>query len=381
MSEPKLGAGAKSILLLAAAVVVLAAMKLAAPMLVPILVAACISAAMMPIVTLLRRRGVRTYLAVTITTLAVLVGLVAFAWLVALALGDLSDSLPRLEAALASAKRNVMQWLREQRLWSFTSPVSTFSPAETSADLITAVLLGVPSVVSALGVIFFVAVFILLEGASFNTKVHRALAWAPERIAVMQQTISEIQRYLLFKGALSMLTGAACGLWSAAIGQPYAIVWGLLTFLLRFIPAFGGVVITTAASVVALVQMGMGPALLILGGYTVLHTIIGSVVEPKVIGRAAGLSPLVVMVSVVVWAWVLGPIGALLAVPITMIMKIVLAHTEDLRWLAVLLGPGEGKQEQAYVEERRRSRATGSGVAAAARAITGSGQNAAAPPH
>jgi AI-2 transport protein TqsA len=88
----------------------------------------------------------------------------------------------------------------------------------------------------------------------------------------------------------------------------------------------------------------------------VIHNIIGNVIEPKVLGRALGLSPLVVMLSIVFWGWLLGPVGALLSVPLTMVVKIVLANTEDLRWAAVLLGPGDGREEAEYAEERRRSR-------------------------
>jgi predicted PurR-regulated permease PerM len=359
----KLGPGSRAILLLAAFVIVLAAMKLAAPVLVPLFVAACIAAAMMPVVTVLRRRGMKRYLAVAITTVAVLAGLVAFGVLVGVAIGDLTESLPKLETALAAAKTDTIEWLQRQRLWSFTGSVRALNPGDASSQLISGVLLALPAAISALGVVFFVAVFILLEGATFNDKLHRALRWSPARLADVQHTISEIQRYLLFKGGLSLATGLFCGAWSAVLRQPHAIVWGLVTFLLSFIPAFGSIVTTSAASIAAFVQLGPGPGLLVLGGYTVIHTLIGNLVEPKVLGRAAGLSSLVVLIAVVVWGWVLGPIGALLAVPLTMMMKIVLAHTDDLRWVAVLLGPGEGKGEEEYVEERRRSRSTQPGTA------------------
>jgi hypothetical protein len=88
----------------------------------------------------------------------------------------------------------------------------------------------------------------------------------------------------------------------------------------------------------------------------VINAAIGNLLEPKVLGRAVGLSPLAIVISIVLWGWILGPIGALLSVPLTMVFKIIAAHTEDLRWLAVLLGPGEGRDEQRYVEERRRTR-------------------------
>lgn len=356
MTEARLGGGSKAILLLAAVVILLAAMKLAAPVLVPLLIAGCIAASMMPIVSALRLRGLRTYAAVGLTTLAVLVGVVGFGAVVAVAMGELTDSLPRLEGTLRQAQAQAVVWLEDRRWWALAAPLRGFEPADATGQVVASVVLALPGAVSALGVVFFVAIFILLEGATFNTKLRYTLRWSALQFDEVKHTVSEIQRYLLFKGALSLLTGVACGAWSAALGQPNALAWGLLTFLLSFIPGFGSVLTTAAAALAAALELTPAAGLLVLGGYTLIHNFIGNWLEPRLLGRALGLSPLVIIMSIVVWGWVLGPVGALLSVPLTMMVKIVLAHTEDLRGLSVLLGRGEGKPEAAYLQERRRSR-------------------------
>ena len=356
--EGRLGAGARAILLIAAAVIVLAAMKLSSPVLVPILVAGCIAAAMMPIVNILRRRGMGTAPAVGLTTVAVLITVLAFGVVLALAMSDVTLALPRLESVVIQARDGAVQWLEQHRLRVVATPLRGFDPGELGTDLVADALMAVPGVLSALGVVLFVAIFILLEGANFDGKLRRALSWDAGRLWDVQHTVGEVQRYLLFKGGLGVLGGLLCGVWSAMMGQQTPVFWGVVVFLLSFIPGFGSVGSTAAATLAAIAELGMAKGAVVLLGYVMIHNLIGNLLEPKVLGRAMGLSPLVVMVSIVIWGWVLGPVGALLSAPLTMIVKIVLAHTEDLRFMAVLLGPGSAADEQDYVEEHQRVRRT-----------------------
>ncbi len=126
--------------------------------------------------------------------------------------------------------------------------------------------------------------------------------------------------------------------------------------MLNFIPNIGGIISAVPPLVVALLQYGPARALGILAGLLFIHNIIGNLLEPKIMGRALGLSALVVLLSVIIWGWLLGPVGALLSVPLTMLIKLLCANTEDLRWVAVLLGSGDGSAEQAYISEREKTR-------------------------
>jgi AI-2 transport protein TqsA len=121
------------------------------------------------------------------------------------------------------------------------------------------------------------------------------------------------------------------------IGVDFAPTWGLLAFLLNFIPNIGSIIAAVPAILLALIQLGLPSALLTLLGYLVVNITIGNFLEPRVMGRSLGLSTLVVFLSLLFWRWVLGPIGMVLSVPLTMTAKIALAVNEDTRWLAVLL--------------------------------------------
>ena len=140
-------------------------------------------------------------------------------------------------------------------------------------------------------------------------------------------------------------TGIAIGVWLAVIGVDYAMLWGLLAFLLNYVPNIGSIIAAVPTVLFAAVQLGPGAALWSAAGYLVVNVVVGSVVEPRFMGRGLGLSTLVVFLSLVFWGWVLGPVGMFLSVPLTMMIKIALDSRPDTHWIAVLLGP-EGAAEE-----------------------------------
>jgi predicted PurR-regulated permease PerM len=159
-----------------------------------------------------------------------------------------------------------------------------------------------------------------------------------------------VQRYLAVKTTVSLVTGAAIAIWTGLVGLDFALVWGLLAFLLNYIPTIGSIIAAAPAVLLATVQLGLGPALLVGVGFLVVNTVLGNIVEPALMGRAVGLSTLVVFTSLVFWGWVWGPVGMLLSVPLTMIVKIFLENSDELRWIAVLLDTPKNAQAMAEAE-------------------------------
>jgi AI-2 transport protein TqsA len=134
-----------------------------------------------------------------------------------------------------------------------------------------------------------------------------------------------------------VLVGILCAL----MGVDFAVLWGLTAFLLNFIPNVGSILAAAPAVLVALVQLGAGPAAGLAAGYLAINMTMGNVIEPRLTGASLGLSPLVVIVSLIFWSWLWGPVGMLLSVPLTTVVKICLESREDLRPIAVLLGPAD----------------------------------------
>jgi predicted PurR-regulated permease PerM len=351
--ELRLGVGSKALVTIAALFVVAVGMKWAESLIVPLLVAAFVAASTAPIVRWLCKAGVPTFLAVTGTILVLLLGLSAFAALTSIAASDLASSLPRLEQSMAATKRDVADWLAGQRLSRFAPMVMRVDPGELSERVIASLVLSVPDAASSFGVVLFLAVFLLLEAATLQSKLARAFNWQSERFTAVRNAIDEIQKYLLAKTWLSAMMGVLCGAYCALLGVDNPVLWGLVTFALNYVPVFGAFIATIGPVGMAALELGAGRALIVLAGLLVIHNVIGNVVEPKVFGRTLGLSPLVVVLAIVTWGWILGPVGALLSVPLTMVLKIVLSHVDDLKWLAILLGAGDGRETERYVQTRR----------------------------
>ena len=136
-------------------------------------------------------------------------------------------------------------------------------------------------------------------------------------------------------------TGVAVGIWVALVGVDFALLWGLLAFVLNYIPNFGSLVAAVPAILLAWVQLGPAAALLVALGYLVVNITMGSVLEPRIMGQGLGLSTLVVFLSLLAWGWILGTVGMFLAVPLTVALRIVLESNPSTRWIAVLMGPAD----------------------------------------
>jgi hypothetical protein len=137
---------------------------------------------------------------------------------------------------------------------------------------------------------------------------------------------------------VSLATGLAIGLLAWLLGLDFPILLGLIGFVMNYIPTVGSLLAALPALFLSVLQFtSVGHLLLVAGGYGAINMVFGNLIEPNLMGKRLGLSTLVVILSLLFWAWVWGPVGALLAVPLTMIVKIMLENTEDLRWVAILL--------------------------------------------
>lgn len=188
--------------------------------------------------------------------------------------------------------------------------------------------------------------FIFAEQAIFRRKILSLAGDQHEDAEQVLDTIGQgIQRYLGVKTLISLVTGALCYSGLVALGVPWALLFGVLTFLLNYIPTFGSI-IAAVFPIVTVLAIGesAGKALTVVVMYLGVNLTLGSYLEPKILGRELDLSPLVIVLSVVVWGTLWGVVGAFLAVPITSAIQIVLASQESTRPLAVLLSSGPPRE-------------------------------------
>jgi predicted PurR-regulated permease PerM len=196
-------------------------------------------------------------------------------------------------------------------------------------------LTGLGNVLSNAVLIVLTVIFMLLEATAFPEKLREAFG---SSTGSMGAFMKDINRYMVIKTWASLATGALAALCMALLGVDYAILWGVLAFMFNYVPNIGSIIAAVPAVLLALVQQGGMIALLAAAGYVLINLLIGTFIEPRFMGRGLGLSTLVVFLSLVFWGWILGPVGMLLSVPLTMAAKIALSRSEDTRWLSILLG-------------------------------------------
>ena len=198
------------------------------------------------------------------------------------------------------------------------------------------------SVLANVFLILLTVVFIRLEAADFPKKLRLVLKNPERSLSAIEKFSQDAKRYLVIKTLTSAATGLVIWLWLLILGVDYPLLWATLSFLLNYVPNIGPIIAALPVALLALVQLGVGSALLTVLGFVVVHIVLGNIIEPKVMGKGLSMSPLVVFLSMVFWGWVLGPIGMILSVPMTSLVKIGLESHKDTRRVAILLGSDTG---------------------------------------
>ncbi len=322
----------------AAFIVIVAGIQAASAIVIPFLLAISIVSVCAPLLLWLLRRGVPNGLAVLIIVFGLLIAAIMLTVFAGRSLTALARQLPSYQERLAGIITHLITWLNSHGLNIEMDNILVadyFSPGRVMS-LITYGLSVLRVLITNMFLILLFVLFILLEITTFAEKLQAAFP-DPDTLDHFRTITANINQYLGLKAIISMATGAIIWLLLTLIGVEFAGTWGLLAFFLNFIPSIGSIIAAIPAILWSLVQLGLPAALLTLLAYLIVNITIGNFIDPRIIGRKLGLSTLVVFMSMIFWGWVLGPIGMLLSVPLTMIAKIALATNKDTRWLAVML--------------------------------------------
>jgi predicted PurR-regulated permease PerM len=310
---------------------------MAGPLLVPFLLAVFIAMIVSPLLSWLKNRRVPSGLAILLVVMLILLVGLLLAALIGSSMENFRQDIPVYSAKLSAMSTEVQQWLSlrgvdiDAQQWQ-----SSFDPGAVM-KLVGNTLASFGSVMTNAVMILLTVVFILAENIGFGEKLRLARGAATSQ-EWLHQFSANVHSYLGIKAAISLVTGLLIFIWLNALGVDYAVLWGLLAFLLNFVPTVGSFIAAIPAVLLALVQLGMVHAGLTLAGFVVVNLVMGNMIEPRWMGRGLNLSPLVVFVSLVLWGWVLGPVGMLLSIPLTIMIKIALESQPDTRWIGIMLG-------------------------------------------
>ena len=318
------GGAARLTVILAALVIVVAGIKSATPILVPFLLAVFLAVITAPYFLGLQQRGVPAAVALLLMTLVLLgVGLVG-ATLVRSTLVGFNDNLARYEEGLARQTQGIVDLLDKFDIpASGTDLADAINPGAAMSYLgsVAATLSGL---LSQGFLILLVTVFILLEATILPAKVRGLPGLREGTWESLERIVEDVRRYMSMKTLISLLTGALVVVWTWLMGVDFPLLLGLLAFLLNYVPNIGSFIAAIPGVLLAFILHGPATAGITAVGYVVINLAVGNGIEPRVIGRGLGLSPLVVLLSMLFWGWVLGPVGMLLSVPLTMTAKIAL---------------------------------------------------------
>lgn len=325
---------------LAAVVVIVAGMKAASSLFVPFLLAGFIGLLCAPALFWLRDHGLPTPIALIVVLLG-LFGIGAlFGGLMSTSINEFTRLLPSYQQRFGSVVASLFATLEGFGIDFGTSPdqANPFDP-QAALGLVGNLAGNLGTLLNNAFLLFLTVCFILLEASSFPRKVREAFGDTPEIEARMTEIGESIRRYLGIKTLTSMLTGLLAYTALIVLDVKFAPLWGLIAFLLNFVPAVGSVIAAIPAVALALVDNSVQTAVIVALCYLGINVSIGNFLEPRVMGEGMGLSPLIVVMSLVFWGWVLGPVGMVLAVPLTVILRILLGSQPETQWVAVLLGP------------------------------------------
>jgi predicted PurR-regulated permease PerM len=327
---------------LACLVIIIAGMKAAADIVVPFLLSAFIAILCTPMVKALRDRRFPMWLA-----LATVVGGIGIAGTLVISIignsiHNFSLQLPAYQEQLQNQVNQLFAWLNTHGIDWYSDELRQYINPNAALVFVGRVFNGLGSVLASSFLIFLTVMFLLFEGISIKGKLQQiSVDDSDDPSQELAAFLRSVNQYMLIKSITSLGTGALIAVWVWMLDVEYALLWGLLAFLLNFIPNVGSIIAAIPAVLLALISGSPVIAFWVITGYLLINTLIGNIIEPKFLGDHLGLSPLVVFLSLVFWGWVLGTTGMFLSVPLTMVVKLALEARPETRWIAILLGTGK----------------------------------------
>ena len=321
----------------AAFIIVIAGMRAAQDILIPFMLSVFIAVISHPLVVSLRARGIHTGFSILLVIFAIIALGFGITSLLGTSLNDFTSNLPNYQKLLQDNATNFFAFLEEKGIaLSGQAILERFDPG-AAMSLTSTILSGLGSVLSNALLILLMVVFMLLEGTIFNHKLSQIFGGKKEKIDQIDSFSKTVKRYMLIKTGTSLATGIVATIWLSIIGVDYPLLWGFLTFLFNYVPTIGSIIAAVPPTLLALIQMGFFSAFLTGIGYIVINLAIGSFLEPRFMGKGLGISTLLVILSLIFWGWVFGPIGMVLSVPLTMTIKIALSNFEKTEWISTLM--------------------------------------------
>lgn len=329
-----------TVITLAGILILLGIARYASALVVPLLLSLFIAMIALTPVKLLNDRGLPSILSIGIVLSSTILVLILLSLMLGNTMAQFNEALPIYQAKLSKLTESIVVLLSEKGFNLETAGI--LDALDPGAVMIFAntLMAGLADVLGNAVLIMFTTMFILFDALDFPRKVQRAEGKDSEKILdQITLFVKSTNAYVVIKAIVSLGTGLLIWMGLTLLGLDFALLWAVLAFVLNFVPNIGSILAAIPAILLALVQLGPTSALIVTAIYVAVNTIMGNVVEPRLMGKKLGLSTLTVFLSLVFWGWLFGSVGMLLSVPLTMAVKFAAMNNPQTRWFAILLSP------------------------------------------
>ena len=327
--------GLKFWVIAASFVIVAAGLKLTSNLVTVFLIAVFLTAISLSPLNWLRRKKIPNFIAFILVIIGLFGILTLFGLLISTTISGFGERLPFYEGKLNSSWDNIHASLLRYGLidssFNIKEMLKPSSLMSSSKDFI----IGLSGFIKNPFLVLFIFIFMLAEIKSFGKKLELV---APESLEGTEVVVKNIRLYFGIKTLTSLATGFFVYITLLIVGVDFALLWGLLAFILNFIPSIGSIFAAIPAVLLAFIQLGTVEGIIVGVAYLIINMVIGTFIEPNLMGRNLGLSPFVVFISMVFWGFILGPVGMLISAPLTMILKIIFDSRPNTRAFGIILG-------------------------------------------
>jgi predicted PurR-regulated permease PerM len=332
--------------------VIIFGIQASAYILSPIILAGVITIALMPVPGKLKRRGVPGWAAVLLTILAVFAVLGLVILFVLFSMGQLAAEIPTYAEDIQA---------RQQELAAATGWEGLGSNlTEDQIDQIATAVIGIiVSITAQLVITLFIFAFMLSAAVSMPSASRMGLDPNSGAIQRVSQLTEDVRRYLSTMTVINLLVGLGDTIFLWILGVDFALLWGILAWFLGYIPSIGFWLAMIPPIIMAWAEFGPTTAFIVFLGYVLINGSVQNIVQPRMMGDRLHISPAVVFISLFVWGWLLGGIGAILAVPLTLVVLAMLDSFDTTRWLVILV---RFKPDDHTEDERREAQSRASGL-------------------
>jgi predicted PurR-regulated permease PerM len=336
---------ARAVLVVAAATIVILGVRIASPVITPVLLALVIAVTWSAFPAWLRSHGITGYWTVIVALLSVVLVFAVLGLVVAVSLIRFEERLPVYEERLLDVEADIESFVNDLSISD--EPVDIgglFAEEVFSAERLTGLAQdSLQTVFGAAGLgalIFLISLFMLAESRDWGRKFS-ALPEADEQIGVnLERFVVDVRAWLLVTLGAGALVAVPCTIALMLFQVDFAVLWGIVILVFSFVPSIGFIISVIPPVAVAWLLHGPWIALAVLLTIVVINTAVDNFIKPRIVGRRLSMSPLVLIIAVVFWSWVLGPLGAFLSTPLTLLLRFGLDTYPDTRWLARMMGTG-----------------------------------------